>query len=336
METHYKVLIKSVKSDIWKEAVSPLLSFKNVEVVFAVHKEDVEREIADTDIFLGGHISREQIESAKKLRLIQFYYAGVDSLDFDYLKKRGGITVCNTHANKYAVSEVAWALLLAAAKKVLIRDRALREGVWIRGYEQKYMNVELHGKTIGVLGLGSIGGEIARVGKAFGMRVIGTKRNLKRGEECLPQVDVLYSPDKTASVCKEADYTVVAVPLTKETRGLVNGDILGNMKGKVLVNVSRGAVVDEEALYEYLKNDILGAAGIDAWYSYPGRYGDLSEHVLPSRFPFHRLENVVLSPHIAGFSVESHRINTKEAVENAVRFIRGEKLLYRVDLALGY
>lgn len=334
MENNVKVLIKSVKSEIWEDAVSPLLKLGNVNVVFAVHREDVDREIVDTDIFLGGHISTEQIASAKKLKLIQFYYAGVDSLDFDYLKKLGGITVCNAHANKYAVSEVAWALLLAAAKKVLIRDRALREGVWIRGYEQENMNVELHGKTLGVLGLGSIGCEVAGIGKAFGMRVIGTKRSPAKGN--ILKVDVLYTPDKTAVVCKEADYTVIAVPLTGETRGLVNRDILKEMKGKVLVNVSRGAVVDEKALYESLRDGILSAAGIDAWYSYPRRYGDLTEHVLPSRFPFQKLENVVLSPHIAGFSVESHRINTKEAVENAVRFIRGEKLLYKVDLSLGY
>jgi len=334
MEIDVKVLIKSVKSEIWEDAVSPLLKLDNVNVVFAVHREDVDREITDTDIFLGGHISKEQIASAKKLKLIQFYYAGVDSLDFDYLKKLGGITVCNAHANKYAVSEVAWALLLAAAKKVLIRDRALREGVWIRGYEQENMNVELYGKTLGVLGLGSIGGEVARIGKAFGMRVIGTKRSPAKGN--IPQVDVLYTPDKTAAVCKEADYTVIAVPLTTETRELVNRDILKEMKGKVLVNVSRGAVVDEQALYESLRDGILSAAGIDAWYSYPRGYDDLTEHVLPSRFPFQKLENVVLSPHIAGFSVESHRINTKEAVENAVRFIRGEKLLYKVDLSLGY
>ncbi len=336
MRDHVKVLIKSVKSDIWEEAITPLSELENINIVFAVHKEDVDREIVDTDIFLGGHISKEQIASAKKLKLIQFYYAGVDSLDFDYLKKRGDILVCNTHANKYAVSEVAWALLLAAAKKVLIRDRALRGGVWIRGYEQKNMNVELHGKILGVLGLGSIGGEIAGIGKAFGMRVIGTKRRLTKASGNLIRVDALYTPDKTAYVCKEADYTVVAVPLTAETRGLVNRDILKEMKGKVLVNVSRGAVVDEEALYNSLKKGILAAAGIDSWYIYPKRYGDLTEHVLPSRLPFHELENVVLSPHIAGFSIESHRINTKEAVENALRFIRKEKLFYRVDFSLGY
>ena len=336
MEGDIKVLIKAERSRIWEEAIPPLLSVNKTRVVFAAGKNEIDKEIIDTDIFLGGHIPAEQIKLAEKLKLIQFYYSGVDSLDFDFLRQHGIITVCNTHANNHAVSELAWALLLAAAKKVLTRDKALRAGVWMRGYIEEQMNVELYNKTLGVIGLGSIGSEIGRVGKAFGMKVIGTKRDPSHLPENLSSIDRIYKPDRTAYVCTEADYTIVAVPLTPKTRGLINREILTKMKGKILVNVSRGAVVDEEALYRSLTEGILAGAGLDTWYNYPHRYGDLTEHVFPSDFPFQELSNVVLSPHIGGFSVESHMLNTKEAVKNAARFIKGEKPHNIVDFKTGY
>ncbi len=344
-----KVLVRAVRDEIWEEAIRPLEELKkagrDIEILFYTKGSDVLREIEDTDIFVGGNLTREQLLAAKQLKLYQFYWAGVNRIDFDILKERG-VILANTHENKYAVSELTWALILAVTKRLFLRDRELRKGVWFRGYKPELMGVELRGKKLGILGLGNIGMEIARVGLAFGMEVSGTRYSVKeitKGSEDsklvkngLSDVRAVYPPGMTKKLCLDSDIVVVALPLTKETKGLLNWDILKDMKGKVLINISRGEVVEEEALYRAMDRGILAGAGIDTWYNYPTRYGDLTEIVRPSRFSFERFDNIVMTAHIAGFSVDSHKRNTKNAIRNVIRFIEGKSLENVVDINIGY
>ncbi len=352
-QNRLKILIRAVKDEIWEEAIRPLEELreklrkkgKDIEILFYTRGKDVLREIGNTDIFVGGNLTREQLLAASNLKLYQFYWTGVNRVDFDILRERD-ILLANTHENKYAVSELAWALILALTKKLFLRDGELRRGVWFRGYRPELMGVELRGKKLGVLGLGSIGMEIARVGLAFGMDVSGTRysvkevisgaRDKKLIENGLSAVRAVYPPGMTRDVCLNSDIVVVALPLTRDTKGLLNWEILRDMEGKVLVNISRGEVIEEEALYMALDRGILAGAGIDTWYNYPTRYGDLSEIVRPSKFPFEKFDNIVMTAHIAGFSVDSHKRNTKNAIENVIKFINGEKLKNMVDINSEY
>ncbi len=332
-----KILIKAEEDDIWREALKPLRRLeRSISIVFATKSAEIESAIRDADIIIGGNWREEHLELAEKVKLIQFYWAGVERINFDLLKRRK-ILLSNTHENRHAVAEYTWALILSMVKRLNHRERLLKEGRWLRGYKRELMNVEVRGKALGILGLGSIGLEVARLGRAFGMRVIGTKRRpaVKNwpGTEIVEKV---YPPEETRKVCLESDVTVVVLPLTGETRGLLGWAVLKDMKGRYLVNVSRGAVIEEEALYRALKEGILAGAAIDTWYNYPRHYGDLDEVVYPSNFPFHELDNVVMSPHIAGFSVEGHVRNTSEAVKNVINFIEGKKLENVVDLDAGY
>lgn len=344
-----KVLIRAVRDEIWEEALGPLEKLRlergDIEILFYTKGKDIIREIRDTDIFVGGNLTREQLLAAERLKMYQFYWTGVNRVDFDVLRERG-VILANTHENKYPVSELAWALILAVTKKLFIRDRELRRGVWFRGYKPELMGVELRGKKLGILGLGNIGMEIARVGLAFGMEVSGTrysvekvisgKEDKKLSENGLSGIKSVYPPRMTRELSLASDIIVVALPLTEETRGLLNWEILRDMRGKILINISRGEVVEEEALYRALNDGILAGAGIDTWYNYPTRYGDLSEIVAPSRFPFEKFDNIVMTAHIAGFSLESHKRNTKNAIKNVVRFIEGKSLENIVDINSGY
>ncbi len=348
-DKRYKILIRAERDDIWKEAIMPLKGLSSegidIEVLFYTKGKDIIREIPDTDIFVGGNLTREQLLAARRLKLYQFYWTGVNRVNFDILRDRG-IVLANTHENKYAVSELAWALILAVAKKIIVRDRELRQGIWFRGYKKEFMSSDLHGKKLGILGLGNIGMEIARVGLGFGMEVSGTRYNVREVvpgsadekliDNGLSGVSRVYPPDMTRELCLDSDVLVVALPLTEKTKGLLNWNILKTMNGKILINISRGEVIDEESLYRALDEGILAGAGIDTWYNYPTRYGDLSERVKPSRFPFEKFDNIVMTAHIAGFSIDAHRRNTKNAIVNVVRFIKGESLENVVDIKSEY
>jgi phosphoglycerate dehydrogenase-like enzyme len=155
--------------------------------------------------------------------------------------------------------------------------------------------------------------------KCFGMRVIGTKAHPETGKEMLAEVtDEIHPMDELDTVIGQSDFLFVSVPLTKSTKGLIGKRELQMMKGKYLINVSRGEVVDEESLYLALKSGLLKGAGIDAWYVYP-REGTFA---FPSRYPFHELSNVIMTPHSAGYTFESQLRNWEFAFRNIAKFFR--------------
>jgi phosphoglycerate dehydrogenase-like enzyme len=134
-------------------------------------------------------------------------------------------------------------------------------------------------------------------------------------------------------VIKESDFIVVAVPLTRETKGLIGGKELKLMKGKYLINISRGVVIDEKALFESLKEGILAGAAIDTWYQYPT---SREKEILPSKYDFHKLNNIVMSPHTAGYTDKVLEENIKSVFENIVKIYYGEEPENQIDPELEY
>jgi phosphoglycerate dehydrogenase-like enzyme len=264
------------------------------------------------------------------LKFIQCIYRGVDGIDLKAAKK-GDVMVSHTGSNIISTAEHTLALILAVAKKILPSDQALRQGDWDYSYYGTEYSTLLHGKTLAVIGLGAIGQEVGVRAKAFGMRVIGIRRSGKS----LSFAEV-FKPDQLHDVLRQADIIVVTTSLTPETTSLFGAKEFEQMKPNALfINTSRGLVVDPDSLYRALKDKRIAGAGIDVWYNYPA-FGSHGERVLPADQPFHTLDNVVMTPHRAGFVVEAKNAYYKEAVENVIRFMKGEPAHDPIDLDKGY
>jgi phosphoglycerate dehydrogenase-like enzyme len=227
-----------------------------------------------------------------------------------------------------AIAEWALMCMLVLSRRLLVYDRALREGRWHRyGDDALALERLLRGRVLGIVGLGHIGRETAALGRAVGMDVVAATRSPGAGRgEGLRWVGAL---DELPRLLAESDFVVLAVPATPETVGLIGADELRALgPDGYLLNPARGEVVDEEALFRALRDGTIAGAAIDTWYRYPRAPGEV---VQPSRFPFGELENVVMTPHSSGRSEETRagrwawleaqlrRLERGEPLENVLR-----------------
>jgi len=331
------VLSKMVHPQEWEEAFKELNKKAKLNCEFIIPKKEdrvsIKKYLKEVEAIIGGNFSKEDLDQAKKLKLIQIPFAGVDKLDFNLYKNYRNIFICNIHTNKEAVTEHAFALILALAKNIVINDRDLRIGRW-HGFSTQEPTVQLSGKSLGIIGLGSIGWEIAKMGYGLGMKVFALKRKIeKKDSEKKNILEFLGEKEDLEKVIKESHFIVITVPLTNETRGLVGKKELQLMEGKYLINVSRGEVINEEALFESLQNGNLAGAAIDTWYQYPSL--ELRE-VQPSKYDFNKLTNLVMSPHTAGYTDKALKENIKSVFDNIVKIYYGEEPESIIDPELGY
>ena len=320
------VLSKMVKPQIWKENFNKLNKKAKFNLEFIIPKaderEEIKRYLPEVEVVIGGSFSKEDLDQAKKLKLFQIPFTGVDQLDLSLYKNRKDIFICNVHTNRTAVAEHAFALMLALAKNIVTNDRDLRLGRW-HGFSSKEPTIQLQGKNLGIIGLGSIGWEIAKIGHLLGMKIFALKREIKEKDlEKKKILEFLGANKDLEKVIKESDFIIITVPLTQKTKGLIGKKELKLMQGKYLINVSRGAVIDEEALFKSLEEHYLSGAAIDTWYQYPTNE---QKEILPSQYNFHKLENVVMSPHTAGYSDRALEENIKSVFDNIVRIYYGEE-----------
>lgn len=287
-------------------------------------------------ILVAGRPRREQLAACPRLRAVIVPWAGIPPETRALLTDFPHISLHNLHHNAIATAETAVALLLAAAKFLLPIDATLRRHDWTPRYELPPV-INLHGRTALILGFGAIGQHIARLCQAFGMEILVIRR---RPDAALPPdlTVAAHPPAALPDLLARSDVLLIALPETEETRGLIGAAELARMpRGGVLVNVGRGPVVDEQALYEALQNGHLRGAGIDVWYRYPATKEERS-HTPPSAYPFHELANVVLSPHRGGAAgteeIESQRNIELARLLNAAA--RGEPIPNQVDLERGY
>jgi phosphoglycerate dehydrogenase-like enzyme len=278
-------------------------SFKNADAIIAA-------------IFQTGHLQK-----AKKLKFLQVPFSGLDKIDLEHLNKNG-IAVANSHENSVSVAEHGMLFLLALSKNLINQDSDLRQGIW-HGWVARETNNELNGKTLGIIGLGNIGYEMARKAKCFGMRVVGIKKDPNIGRKKLSSVvDFVYPPGDLNFLIKQSDFLFISVPLTKETKGMIGRTELQLMKGKYLINVSRGNIIKQRELFTALKNNILKGAAIDTWYNYPS----VGKVAAPSRYPFHELGNIIMTPHTAGYTAECLQRNWIFSFRNIARFFNGGRI----------
>ena len=331
------ILSKMVKPQVWEKVFNELNKKTKINLEFIIpeidKRENIKKYLKEVEVIIGGTFSKEYLEQAEKLKLIQIPFSGVDKLDFSLYKNYPNIYICNIHANKNAVAEHAFALILALSKNIVINDRDLRLSRW-HGFSTKEPTVQLQGKSLGIVGLGSIGWEIAKIGHFLGMKVFALKRKIE--EKDLKKKNILeFLGEKKdlEKVIRESDFIIVAVPLTEETKGLIGKKEIRLMKGKFLINISRGIVINEESLFKSLKEHHLAGAAIDTWYQYPS---SKQKEVLPSKYDFQNLNNVVMSPHTAGYTDKALEENIKSVFDNIVKIYYGEEPENRIDSKLEY
>jgi phosphoglycerate dehydrogenase-like enzyme/protein tyrosine phosphatase (PTP) superfamily phosphohydrolase (DUF442 family) len=285
-------------------------------------------------ILVDGDPTREKLAASPDLRAVLQPYTGVSPENLALMREFPGVALHNSHSPALPTAEMAFALLLTAAKAIVPLDRTLRQGDWSRRV-RPIPSVLLSGKTALLLGYGAIGRHVARMCRGMGMQVLALRRN---GDTTSDEFADVFPASSLHSLLPRADALIVSLPLTDETRGVIGARELALLpRGAVLVNVGRGPVVDEGALYQALKDETLGAAGLDVWYNYPPD-DDSTDITPPSAHPFGELDNVVLSPHRGGLAYEADQRRARMAAlaEIVNALARGEPAPNRVDLERGY
>ena len=274
--------------------------------------------LGDVDALITLAFTREMAAAAGRLKLVQVPGAGLDRIDRAALG--ASTALANAYGHEVGIAEYALGAMLALTRQFGRLDAALRAGTW---QSQWAVGVappppwpELAGKTLGILGYGHIGACLARRARAFDMTVLAIRRSPQ------PDADALVSgPEALDDVLARADYVVVTLPLTPETRGLLGERQLARMKRTaMLVNVARAEIVDEDALYHALAEGTLAAAALDVWYRYP----KAAEPTAPSRRPFHELPNVLMTPHVSGWTEGMLEARARLIADNLERVARGE------------
>lgn len=331
------IFSKMVSKGQWQELLEKYNQEEALPFEFIFPDQDSKQlsdQLATAEVIVGGELNESELNHAEKLKLFQIPFAGVDQQNLGVFKKFPRIAVCNTHANSPAVAEQAFCLLLALAKNLINNDRHLRQGQW-HGHTTQEPTMQLQGRNLGIIGLGAIGLEIAKRAVAFGMKVYAVKRTIVKEDELKKKYGLTFLGiiEQMEYLIAQSDLMVIALPLTPKTENLIDEQMLKLMKGKFLVNVGRGKIVEERAFYKYLKNGTLAGAGIDTWYQYPDRNFPKR---LPSQYPFQELSNVVMSPHNAGYTDKAVADNVLVVYQNIKRIFYGQEPENRINLEEGY
>ncbi|HEY8529910.1 MAG TPA: D-2-hydroxyacid dehydrogenase [Paenibacillaceae bacterium] len=291
------------------------------EIIRARDEGELLSKTDDADVLLtwGGYQPVAFCGKARSLKWIHAISAGVDGLLSSDIAKMD-VTITRTkdiHGIPIANHVLGFMLMFVRQFPLMFRQQ--QNKVWKKTADAD----ELWGKTVGIIGLGSIGGEIARQCKLLGMRVLATKRTPAQS----PWVDELYPPEQTGEVFRQADFVVVALPLTPATTRIIGEKELRLMKKTAyFINIARGGVVDEDALIRVLREGAIAGAGLDVF----------EEEPLPPDSPLWEMPNVIITPHTAADSPLYMDRMIEVFCENLKRFIRGEKLLHEVDKNLRY
>lgn len=296
-------------------------------------EEGILEHIEDVDILLGDFVTREMLERGD-IKLVQVPFAGIENLDSELLSNYD-VPVCNSHSNALAVAESAVALLLSIAKKIPYHDKLLRNGDWNKTTSEdtseslSIYGSYLYNKRVGFIGYGNIGRRISKLLSGFDCKYMAIVRDKNKHYE---ELDFIGDRNDLDYVLSNADYLIIAAPLTEGTEGMLNLNNLKKLKRTAyIINISRGRIIDEESLYYILSNNLIRGAAIDVWYNYP----EDDELTRPSKFDFHKLNNIIMSPHRADL-IYGHYPYWDDAIKNIKALREGKDLINLLDLRKGY
>ena len=300
------------------------------EAVVVTTADELSVHFPDAEILCSDIIPANWRTLAPRLRWLQFPGAGVDSLATTGLLDANSDVLVTTAAGVHAetISEYVFGSMLMFNRNWPQMVRLQDEHVWARSATWYHLGGrELAGQTLGIIGLGNIGRRIAQLGRAFGMRVLGTRRSIHYSGDQEADVDQSFPPEQLHELLRLSDYVVISVPLTRETEKLIGETELRTMRPNTyLVNISRGRVIDEQALIRALREGWIAGAGLDV----------TEEEPLPSESPLYSMPNVILTPHISGNSAHYDTRLAALFADNLKRYRIGQQLQNRYEPSRGY
>jgi phosphoglycerate dehydrogenase-like enzyme len=277
--------------------------------------------LADVDVLLTMVFTPEMGRRANRLKLVQVAGSGLDRIDRGALP--AGAALANVYGHETGIAEYAIGAMLALTREFTRLDAALQQGNWLSqwavGEALPAVWPELAGKTLGLLGYGRIGRNIARRALAFDMTVCAVRRHA--AEPADQSVALLGGPEMMDAVLRRSDYVVIAMPATAETKGAIGQRELALMKPTAfLINVARAEIIDEASLFDALAQRAIAGAALDVWYRYPSG----ARPTPPAALPFYELPNVLMTPHVSGWTDGMLAARAGLIAENIRRVGQGE------------
>lgn len=287
-------------------------------------------QLCDADVLVSMAFNKEMASAGSSLRLVQVPGAGLDRIDRSQL--RPGLALANAYGHEAGIAEYVMGSMIALTRSFQRIDGKLRAGQWQSQWSvdapAPRLWPELAGKTLGILGFGHIGEALARRAHAFDMKVCAVRRQAQA--DVPRELMFVGGPERLDELLGLSDYLAITLSLSPETRDLMNARRLGLMKPSAyLVNVARAEIVNEQALYDALAAGRLAGAALDVWYRYPTAPGITP----PSTAPFHTLNNVIMTPHVSGWTEGMLDARAGIIAENIERTARGEAPLNAVAAA---
>jgi D-3-phosphoglycerate dehydrogenase len=312
-----KVLVTNASFAKYSKSAEEILQDYGLEIIRAKQPVTGENELLgqldDVVAIITGlePITRKVISSAPRLKVIVKHGIGVDNIDLDAAKEKGVIVANSPGTNREAVADLVFGLMLSLARNIPQSDRQVREGKWPKVFGQS-----VWGKTLGIIGLGVIGKSVAQRAKGFNMKVLAFKRTW---DEEYARANGIIRSD-IDGILRESDFVTLHLPLTDDTRNLIGERELGIMKPTAyLINTARGGVVDEAALYKALVEGKIAGAGIDVFSTEP-----------PPKSPLFELQNVILTPHMGGFTDGALSMTSELVSEIVVDVLKGKEIGSRI------
>jgi phosphoglycerate dehydrogenase-like enzyme len=287
-------------------------------------------QLGDADVLVSMTFTKEMATAGPSLRLVQVPGAGLDRIDRAQL--RPGLALANAYGHEAGIAEYVFGTMIALSRDLQRLDQKLRAGQWESqwsvGAPAPPLWPELAGKTLGILGFGHIGEALARRAYAFDMKVCAVRR---QAQSDVPQgLMFVGGPERLDELLGVSDYLAITLSLSPETRGLIDARRLNLMKPSAyLVNVARAEIIDEWALYDALASGRVAGAALDVWYRYPTSAGSTA----PATAPFHSLNNVIMTPHVSGWTEGMLEARASLIARNIERTARGEAPLNAIAVA---
>jgi phosphoglycerate dehydrogenase-like enzyme len=339
MSTNIEVLITLPFSDEIMNDLRGVSNRLHITSQRASKAEDIPADVWQrTEVLYTNHVLPTP-EQATNLRWIQFHWAGIDhAIEAPILKKPDLIATTLSGVAASKLGEFTVMMLLALGHRLPEILANQRKSEWPGDRWERFAPVELRGSTVGIVGYGSIGRQLAHLLQAFGVTVLATKRDAMhpedsgyapegQGDPSGDMVQRLYPPQAIKSMVKDCDFVVITVPLTSDTRNLIGQAELGAMKSSAfIIDISRGGIIDHTALIDVLKNNKIAGAALDVFPSEP----------LPSDSPLWKMPNVILSPHISGISRYYNERAAQLFAENLHRYLAGLPVFNRYNPEKGY
>lgn len=333
------LFLSKIAEPIQEYLLTNLNKYKNLKLLFSsdTSNKSILSLVPDADVLIGWRPTRTMLKKAVKLKMFINPGAGVTHLIelFREVNQEREVKLINGHGNSYFVAQHAVALLLTFMNKTILHHQWMKQGKWRTG-DKEATSIPLRFRKVGLLGYGAINKKIHKMLQGFNIEFSILRKHWDKQEEQLITPVKKFHQYQVNEFCKEIDILIIAIPLTSKTEDLIGKEQL-NMLGKegIIINVGRGKIINEKALYNALRDKTIAGAAIDAWYNYtPEEEKDGKKY--PYNFPFHELDNIILSPH-RGYSPFIDLLRWDEVIENLSRLSENSNnFINQVNLAEEY